>query len=33
VEHKVSKKKMVAVLLGISIALIGYFTSGQSHGH
>ena len=33
VEHKVSKKKMVAVLLGISIALIGYFTSGHSHGH
>ncbi|MEJ7558371.1 MAG: ZIP family metal transporter [Pedobacter sp.] len=31
VEHKVSKRKMVAVLLGISIALIGYFSSGHTH--
>ena len=33
VDHKVSKRKMIAVLLGISIALIGYYTSGQSHEH
>jgi zinc and cadmium transporter len=34
VDHKVSKKKMIAVLLGISIALIGFYTSGHSHaGH
>lgn len=32
VDHKVSKRKMVAVLLGISIALIGFYTSGHSHG-
>ncbi|TDQ07017.1 ZIP family metal transporter [Pedobacter metabolipauper] len=31
VDHKVSKRKMVAVLCGISIALIGYFTSGHAH--
>ena len=33
VDHKVSKKKMIAVLCGISIALIGYFSSGHAHGH
>ena len=33
VDHKVSKRKMVAVLLGISIALIGYYTSGHTHEH
>ncbi|MFP5079610.1 ZIP family metal transporter [Pedobacter sp. JCM 36344] len=33
VDHKVSKRKMFAVLLGISIALIGYFTSGDTHTH
>ena len=27
VDHKVSKRKMIAVLLGISIALIGFYTS------
>jgi zinc and cadmium transporter len=32
VDHKVSKRKMVAVLLGISIALIGFYTTGHSHG-
>ncbi|RAJ37489.1 ZIP family metal transporter [Pedobacter cryoconitis] len=31
VDHKVSKRKMVAVLLGIGIALIGFYTSGHSH--
>ncbi|WP_367865903.1 ZIP family metal transporter [Pedobacter sp. WC2423] len=31
VDHKVSKRKMVAVLLGIAIALIGFYTSGHSH--
>jgi zinc and cadmium transporter len=29
VDHKVSKRKMMAVLLGISIALIGYYSSGH----
>nr|WP_199075713.1 ZIP family metal transporter [Pedobacter sp. ASV19] len=29
VDHKVSKRKMVAVLLGISIALIGFYSSGH----
>jgi zinc and cadmium transporter len=34
VDHKVSKRKMIAVLLGISIALIGFYTTGHSHaGH
>jgi zinc and cadmium transporter len=33
VDHKVSKRKMIAVLLGISIALIGYYTSGHTHEH
>jgi zinc and cadmium transporter len=32
VDHKVSKRKMIAVLLGISIALIGFYTSGHNHG-
>ena len=31
VDHKVSKRKMIAVLCGITIALIGYFSSGHSH--
>ncbi|ETZ20823.1 ZIP family metal transporter [Pedobacter sp. V48] len=31
VDHKVSKRKMIAVLCGIAIALIGYFSSGHSH--
>lgn len=29
VDHKVSRKKMIAVLLGISIALIGFYLSGH----
>ncbi|MES2457160.1 MAG: ZIP family metal transporter [Bacteroidota bacterium] len=31
VDHKVTKRKMIAVLCGIGIALIGYFSSGHSH--
>nr|WP_068892907.1 ZIP family metal transporter [Pedobacter panaciterrae] len=31
IDHKVSKRKMIAVLSGIGIALIGYFSSGHSH--
>jgi len=31
VDHKVSKRKMVAVLLGIGIALIGFYAAGHSH--
>jgi len=31
VDHKVSKRKMIAVLCGIGIALIGYFSSAHSH--
>ncbi|QNK61811.1 ZIP family metal transporter [Pedobacter sp. PAMC26386] len=31
VDHKVSKRKMMAVLLGIAIALIGFYTSRHSH--
>ncbi|HMI04390.1 MAG TPA: ZIP family metal transporter [Pedobacter sp.] len=31
VDHKVSKRKMIAVLCGIGIALIGYFTSAHTH--
>ena len=31
VDHKVTKRKMIAVLCGIAIALIGYFSS--THGH
>lgn len=30
VDHKVSRRKMVAVLLGISIALIGFYASGHN---
>jgi zinc and cadmium transporter len=30
VDHKVSKRKMIAVLCGIGIALIGYFTSAHT---
>ena len=29
IDHKVSRKKMIAVLLGISIALIGFYASGN----
>lgn len=29
VEHKVTKRKLVAVLLGITVALIGYFSAGH----
>lgn len=31
VDHKVSKRKMISVLCGIAIALIGYFSSSHSH--
>lgn len=31
VDHKVSKRKMIAVLLGIGIALIGFYSSGHTH--
>ncbi|WP_432712443.1 ZIP family metal transporter [Pedobacter sp.] len=31
VDHKVNMRKMIAVLIGIGIALIGFFSSG--HGH
>lgn len=31
VDHKVTKRKMIAVLSGIAIALIGYFSSGHAH--
>jgi zinc and cadmium transporter len=31
VDHKVSKRKMIAVICGVAIALIGYYTSGHSH--
>lgn len=31
VDHKVSKRKMIAVLCGVAIALIGYFSNGHSH--
>jgi len=33
VDHKVTKRKMIAVLCGIGIALIGYFSSGSGHAH
>ncbi|MNY29597.1 zinc transporter ZupT [compost metagenome] len=33
VDHKVSKRKMIAVLCGVAIALIGFYTSGHSHHH
>lgn len=29
VDHKVSRKKMIAVLMGIAIALVGFYTSGH----
>ncbi|MNY40518.1 ZIP Zinc transporter [compost metagenome] len=32
VDHKVSKRKMIAVLSGVAIALIGYFSAG-GHSH
>jgi zinc and cadmium transporter len=32
VDHKVNTRKMIAVLLGIGVALIGYFTTGHT-GH
>jgi len=32
VDHKVNKRKMIAVLLGISIALLGFFSAGHA-GH
>lgn len=31
VDHKVNKRKMIAVLCGIAIALAGYFSSAHSH--
>lgn len=31
VDHKVSKRKMIAVLCGVAIALIGYYTSPHTH--
>lgn len=31
VDHKVTKRKMIAVLCGIGIALIGYFSSSHTH--
>ncbi|TCD00359.1 ZIP family metal transporter [Pedobacter psychroterrae] len=31
VDHKVTKRKMIAVLCGIGIALIGYFSSSHAH--
>ena len=31
VDHKVTKRKMIAVLCGIGIALIGYFSSSHVH--
>jgi len=33
VDHKVTKRKMIAVLCGLAVALIGYFSSGHSHSH
>ncbi|MDR6783104.1 zinc and cadmium transporter [Pedobacter africanus] len=33
VDHKVSKRKMIAVICGVAIALIGFYTSGHSHHH
>ncbi|SDJ91932.1 Zinc transporter ZupT [Pedobacter sp. ok626] len=33
VDHKVSKRKMIAVLCGVAIALIGFYTSGGGHAH
>lgn len=33
VDHKVTRRKMIAVLLGIAVALIGYFSTGQGQAH
>src|SRR5690606_11789290 len=30
-DHKINKRKMLAVLLGIGIALIGFFAGGNGH--
>lgn len=30
-DHKINKRKMLAVLLGIAIALIGFFLAGHNH--
>lgn len=30
-DHKINTRKMIAVLLGIGIALIGFFSAGHSH--
>ncbi|MCY1377024.1 hypothetical protein D9M69_645640 [compost metagenome] len=31
-DHKINKKKMLAVLCGIGVALIGFYTAGH-YGH
>jgi zinc and cadmium transporter len=31
VDHKVSRRKMIAVLCGVAIALIGFYTTGHDH--
>ncbi|WP_113654794.1 ZIP family metal transporter [Pedobacter namyangjuensis] len=30
-DHKINKKKMLAVLLGIGVALIGFYSAGHNH--
>ena len=30
-DHKINKRKMLAVLLGIGVALTGFFAAGHSH--
>lgn len=30
-DHKINKKKMLAVLLGIGVALLGFYSAGHSH--
>jgi len=30
-DHKINKRKMIAVLLGIGVALLGFFSAGHSH--
>lgn len=30
-DHKINKRKMLAVLLGIGVALIGFYTAGHAH--
>ena len=30
-DHKINKRKMLAVLMGIGVALIGFFAAGHSH--